>query len=162
MAEVKDFVFQTDPTHIKQEKVLIPRYPHQYIWIKEPLFKGSLYPKVRGPYRVIDSEGSVLIIHAEGKRQRINMDRARPAYGPATQLLEMKLPEELTMDRKELPMEAEELKEEKFPPNIGVPISKTQIDIHDIKQIQKLTNPFEVLLEELNKEMPGASQDVEK
>ena len=158
LAEVKDFVFQTDPTHVPRTEVMIPKYPHRYIWIREPLFKGSLYPKVRGPYRVIDSEGSVLIIHAEGRQQRINMDRARPAYGPATQMLEMQLPEELTLSRKDLPLEAEDLREERFPPNIGTPLFGTQINVNDTLQIQKVVNPFEVMLEDISKEALGASK----
>ena len=53
--QIRDFILKHDSTLSGNADV--PEggpYPHKLVWVTEPIFKGSLYPKVTGPYEVVN------------------------------------------------------------------------------------------------------------
>ena len=58
----------------------IPKFPTDYVLIKEMMDKPSLHPRYRGPYKIIRQEGPNLIILRAGKEECLSMDRCRPYY----------------------------------------------------------------------------------
>ena len=89
---IKAVVLQFDPT-AQPSFHRVEEFPHKYVWVKEPLLKNTLAPKVRGPYEVVGVQYPVIYIKVDGTTQSINVDRCKPAYLLKHQALHQPLPE---------------------------------------------------------------------
>ena len=51
-----------------------------YVLVRDPIYKGALAPRYTGPYKILKLQLPTLIIHKDGKEQRVNIDRCRKFY----------------------------------------------------------------------------------
>ena len=147
--QVRDFVLENDPVlSIKPGPSMPNKYPHDYVWIKEPLFKGSLYPKARGPYKVIGSNYPVIYIKNEGVEQTVNVDRCRPAYILQRNFLNQELPEPTWAPSSEVgPVEENpRLLGDVLQRSVGRPCFPSEGHKFDIQQPTVLIDPFDMRL----------------
>ena len=79
--QIRDFVLKHDATLSgNDESLKTGPYPHKYVWVTEPVFKGALYPKVRGPYEVVQFQWPVVTCQIGDEQKKFNMDRCKPAF----------------------------------------------------------------------------------
>ena len=101
--QVKEFILATDPTlspAVPSGKPP-PEFPHDNVWIVEPIKKGSLEPKVRGPYKVLEVKYPVVFVKVDGVKQAISVDRCKPAFILKYDILNKKMPVPIWKDFKE-------------------------------------------------------------
>ena len=53
---------------------------YRRVWLKDPIYKGSLAPKYLGPYDVTEITYPVLTIIKDGIPYKVNIDRVKPCY----------------------------------------------------------------------------------
>ena len=58
----------------------MPRFPTDFVLLREPVEKGALNPRYRGPFKIIEVDGPNVVILKQGKEERVNADRCRPYY----------------------------------------------------------------------------------
>ena len=52
----------------------------QRVWLRDPVYRGSLAPKYKGPYQVIEREYPVLTLEIDGVFKKVNVDRIKPCH----------------------------------------------------------------------------------
>jgi hypothetical protein len=78
LAVLREFV--TEVTDDPGDPMVKPTFPHEYVWILDPILKNSLSPKYKGPFKVISTQQyPVLLLDIDGVEKRINVDRVKPA-----------------------------------------------------------------------------------
>ena len=95
---IKAVVLLFDPT-AQPSFHRVEEFPHKYVWVKEPLLKNTLAPKVRGPYEVVGVQYPVIYIKVDGATQSINVDRCKPAFLLKHQAIHQPLPETKLVSR---------------------------------------------------------------
>ena len=55
-------------------------FPHPFVWLRDPVYHGSLAPKYTGVYPVLKDEFPNIVILKDGKELRVSVDRVKPAY----------------------------------------------------------------------------------
>ena len=147
--QIRDFVLATDVTLSgSKTKEFTPSFPYEHVWIVEPLRKHSLYPKARGPYRVLEVQYPVIHVKIDGIKQAVNIDRCYPAYVLKRDLINAPLPEPIWTEFN--PRASEEVNTESFaldriPRSIGKPILPVndkfpvvKIDKLDMSKVNKM------------------------
>ena len=148
--QVRDFVLANDPTPGNaQSGTPTSAFPHTHVWIIESLHKRSLYPKARGPYKVLEVNYPVIFIKVDGVKQSVNVDRCKPAFILKRDLLNEELPDPIWVNRDKLtsPITENEsvlIKAEALPRTIGTPILpiedktvKVRLDRLDEREINR-------------------------
>jgi len=54
-------------------------FSHKYVWIKDPILKGTFEGKYLGPFEILEINFPVLTINRNGMQYKINIDRTKPA-----------------------------------------------------------------------------------
>ena len=111
----------------------MPKFPTDFVLLREPVDRGSLNPRYRGPFKIVKIEGPNVVIWKEGKQERVNADRCRPYYTINYQALDV---EKLREDPP--PQEINKMmKQEQVMPECQVQLSRldipgTSINVHDL------------------------------
>ena len=66
-----------EPTEFENQEVA---FPFKSVWLRDPIMRGSLEPKYKGPFDVILAQYPVITINMDGKPTKVNVDRLRPAF----------------------------------------------------------------------------------
>ena len=73
---------------------------NDFVWMRDPIYKGAFCPRYLGPYKVIAERYPVLTLLIKGIEQNVNIDRVKLAYLSDKSSMEVNLEvEEGTADR---------------------------------------------------------------
>ena len=99
-------------------------FPFKSVWLRDPIMRGSMHPKYKGPFDVILAQYPVITINFEGKPMKVNVDRLKPAFSVAHHVAEDVLVDEVFPQHRmieEIPLLFPDNPYEELPVLIGNP-----------------------------------------
>ena len=88
-------------------KIDVSNEPYDWVWLRDPVKQGKLFPPYLGPYKVIRRHGPVITIDRNGTHTNVNIDQTQPAYAIRPQTVHIQNPQPNIQNRTQIDMNQE-------------------------------------------------------